>query len=67
MTSIKSALMKIVGVKSVEINLEEEGISFVGKGVNEEAIVKKLGSLGYPEKGLNTIFIWPNRMYLRLR
>jgi copper chaperone CopZ len=54
-TSIKSAIMKFAGVKSVEINLEEEKISIVGQGVKKEAILKKLTSLGYPEKGHNTI------------
>jgi len=56
MTSIKSAIMKFTGVKSVEINLDEEKITVVGKGVKKEAIIKKLTSLGYPEKGQNTIF-----------
>lgn len=56
MTSIKSAIMKFAGVKSVDINLEEEKITIVGKGVKKEAILKKLTSLGYPEKGQNTIF-----------
>jgi len=56
MTSIKSAIMKFTGVKSVDINLEEEKITIVGKGVKKEAILKKLTSLGYPEKGQNTIF-----------
>ena len=55
MTSIKSAIMKFAGVKSVEINLDEEKITIGGKGVNKEAILKKLTSLGYPEKGHNTI------------
>jgi copper chaperone CopZ len=56
MTSIKSAIMKFNGVKSVDINLDEEKITVVGKGVKKEAIIKKLTSLGYPEKGQNTIF-----------
>jgi len=56
MTSIKSAIMKFTGVKSVEINLDEEKITVVGKGVKKEAIIRKLTSLGYPEKGQNTIF-----------
>jgi len=56
LTSIKLAIMKLAGVKSVEINLEEEKITVVGKGVKKEAIIKKLTSLGYPEKGQNTIF-----------
>jgi copper chaperone CopZ len=56
-TSIKLAIMKFAGVKSVEINLDEEKITIDGKGVKKEAILKKLTSLGYPEKGHNTIFI----------
>ncbi len=55
-TSIKLAIMKFAGVKSVEINLDEEKITIGGKGVKKEAILKKLTSLGYPEKGHNTIF-----------
>lgn len=56
MTSIKSAIMKLAGVKSVEINLEQEKITIGGKGIKKEAMIKKLTSLGYPEKGHNTIF-----------
>lgn len=56
MTSIKSAIMKFTGVKSVEINLDEEKITITGQAVKKEAILKKLTSLGYPEKGHNTIF-----------
>ena len=56
MTSIKLAIMKFAGVKSVEINLDEEKITIGGKGVKKEAILKKLTSLGYPEKGHNTVF-----------
>jgi copper chaperone CopZ len=55
-TSIKLAIMKFAGVKSVEIDLEEEKITIGGKGVKKKAILKKLTSLGYPEKGHNTIF-----------
>jgi len=55
MTSIKSAIMKFSGVKSVEINLEEEKITIAGKGIKKEAILKKLTSLGYPEKGNNSM------------
>ena len=56
MTSIKSAIMKFAGVKSVDINLEEEKITIVGKGVKKEAIFIKLTSFGYPDKCQNTIF-----------
>jgi len=56
MTSIKLTIMKFAGVKSVEIDLEKEKITIGGKGVKKEAILKKLTSLGYPERGHNTIF-----------
>lgn len=56
MTSIKSAIMKFTGVKSVEINLDEEKITIGGKLLKKEVILKKLTSLGYPEKGNNTLF-----------
>ena len=39
----------------MEINLDEEKITIGGKGVKKEAILKKLTSLGYPERGQNTI------------
>ena len=56
MSGIKKALLEFKGVKSVEITLEEEKIQIQGKQLNREAYIKKMDSMGYPEKGNNTLF-----------
>ncbi len=56
MSGIKKALLEFKGVKSVEITLEEEKILIQGKQLNREAYIKKMDSMGYPEKGNNTLF-----------
>jgi copper chaperone CopZ len=48
--------LEFKGVKSVEITLEEEKIQIQGKQLNREAYIKKMDSMGYPEKGNNTLF-----------
>lgn len=48
--------MKFTGVKSVEINLEEQKITTTGYGVKKKAIVKKLTSSAHPEKDPNTSY-----------
>ena len=55
-SGIKKALLEFKGVKSVEITLEEEKIQIQGKQLNREAYIKKMDSMGYPEKGNNTLF-----------
>ncbi len=55
-SGIKKALLEFKGVKSVEITLEEEKILIQGKQLNREAYIKKMDSMGYPEKGNNTLF-----------
>jgi copper chaperone len=54
MNSIKTALMKIDNVELVTIDLETETI-FVSGNVDRENIIAKLNSLGYPEKGNNSL------------
>ncbi len=56
MSGIKKALSEFKGVKSVEITLEEEKIQIQGKQLNRAAYIKKMDSMGYPEKGNNTLF-----------
>ncbi len=56
MSGIKKALLEFKGVKSVEITLEEEKIQIQGKQLNRDAYIKKMDSMGYPEKGKNTLF-----------
>jgi copper chaperone CopZ len=56
MNGIKNALLEFPGVKSVEIQLEEEKITLQGEKLNRAAYVKKMDGMGYPEKGNNTFF-----------
>ncbi len=56
MSGIKKALLEFKGVKSVEINLEEEKIQIQGNHLNRDAYINKMDSMGYPEKGNNTLF-----------
>jgi copper chaperone len=51
---IKNALLAFPGVKSVEIILDEEKIIMQGENLVREIYIKKLDSMGYPEKGNNT-------------
>jgi copper chaperone CopZ len=55
MNSIKTALLKIKGVTSIDISKEEDKISITGVAVEKENVVMKLASLGYPEKGNNSL------------
>jgi copper chaperone len=51
--SIKIALLKLLGVKSVSINKETETILIEGNP-ERELVIHELSKLGYPEKGKNT-------------
>lgn len=53
--SIKTALLKLDGVMAVEIFKGEDKVCVSGIAVEKEAIVAKLFSLRYPEKGNNSI------------
>ncbi len=55
-SGIKKALLGFKGVKSVEITLDEEKILIQGNQLNRAAYIKKMDSMGYPEKGNNTLF-----------
>lgn len=55
MNSIKIALMKINGVKSVSIDKDTETITIDGM-VEKAILVQELSKLGYPEKGNNDLF-----------
>lgn len=54
--SIKAALQKINGVSAVDVFKEEDKICVSGIAIDREEILTKLASLGYPEKGHNSIF-----------
>jgi copper chaperone len=48
-STIKNELLKIEGVKSVEVNIEKDSINLEYDTVERDVIIKKLHSLGYPE------------------
>jgi len=48
-TTIKKELLKIEGIKSVEVNIEKDTIILLYEGIERELIINKLHSLGYPE------------------
>ena len=55
MNSIKTALLKIKGVTAVDIFKEEDKVSVTGVAVEKKDVVTQLASLGYPEKGSNSL------------
>jgi copper chaperone len=55
MKSIKDSLMKLPGVSGVEVNKEEERVWVTGNDIVRESIIGKLATLGYPEKGNNSL------------
>lgn len=55
MISIKDGLMKLMGVKVVEINKDEEKVTVSGENYNRDEIIAKLSSMGYPERGHNDL------------
>jgi copper chaperone CopZ len=56
MTSIKHALLKIKGIAKVEIDQGEEKISLMGNKYELSEVLASLNSMGYPQKGDNTLF-----------
>jgi copper chaperone CopZ len=54
-TSITFELLKMKGVSSVNINIDEELIIVQGSNFSKEEIIAKLSSMGYPEKGKNNL------------
>lgn len=54
MSGIKNTLLAFLGVKSVEVMLEEEKIKIQGHQLDRAAYIKKLDGMGYPEKGNNS-------------
>lgn len=55
MNSIREAVGKIPGVDEVWISKEEEKLVVSGSRLERNRIVEKLASLGYPEKGNNSL------------
>ena len=56
MDSIKTTLLKMIGVSGVDVFKEEDKVCVTGVAVEREEIVAKLAFLGYPEKGNNNLF-----------
>ncbi len=48
-TSIKNELLKMQGVKSVEVDVENDSIDLSYENIQRDLIISKLYSLGYPE------------------
>ena len=48
-TTIKNELLKIEGIKNVEVNIEKDSINLEYDSVGRELIIDRLHSLGYPE------------------
>ena len=55
MNSIKTALMKLEGVREVQVLKEEDLVNVSGDAFNEDEVLEKLAALGYPEKGNNSL------------
>jgi len=52
--SIKTALLKLEGVETIEIDKDIDTIVLTGT-IKRDLVIKKLNDLGYPEKGHNTM------------
>ena len=48
-STIKKELLKIEGIKSVEVAIEKDSITLSHENVFRDIIINKLHSLGYPE------------------
>ena len=55
LSTIKTSMMGLAGVKSIDIDLETEHITLTGSDINREEVIQKLNFLGYPEKGHNSL------------
>lgn len=48
-TTIKKELLKINGVRSVEVDIDNDAITLSSENVERDVILKRLHTLGYPE------------------
>jgi copper chaperone CopZ len=48
-TTIKKELLKISGVRSVEVDIDNDAITLSSENVERDIILKRLHTLGYPE------------------
>lgn len=55
MKSIKDALEQIAGIETVMVDKDKESVVVTGPDINREVLINKLGAIGYPEKGNNSL------------
>jgi copper chaperone len=55
MKSIKEAIQQIAGIETVTVDKEKESVMVTGTGINRSIVTDKLASMGYPEKGNNSL------------
>ena len=55
MKSIKDALLRMGGVHTVVVDKDQESVIVSGADINRNSLVDKLGAIGYPEKGNNSL------------
>ncbi len=48
-TTIKKELLKINGVRDVEVDIDNDAITLSSENVERDVILKRLHTLGYPE------------------
>lgn len=53
--TIKSTLEKVLGVQDVEVYVKQDKVCVMGIGLNRAKLKENLSSLGYPEKGNNSL------------
>ena len=53
--TIIGTLEKVLGIQAVEVYIEQNKVCVMGIGVNRANLKEKLSSLGYPEKGKNSL------------
>lgn len=53
--TIKDAIGKVLGVQGVDVYLAQDKVCVMGIGLNRDQLKAKLSSLGYPEKGKNSL------------
>ncbi len=55
MKTIKDTLLQMPGVDTVVVDKDQESVIVTGADVNRDSINDKLGAIGYPEKGNNSL------------
>ncbi len=55
LSRIKKAILKLKGVTAVEIFKKEDKVCVSGIAIEKGTLIGKLSSLGYPQKGSNSL------------